>query len=238
MTAYNSKNLPEIDRLTRLQIRDIKPLVKKWKELQAEGKCEGATEESYIGSTGFSYEDIEIEIRFYPLAMKILIKWNYQGKSYKQNIALTERRSNLGNGTSFLMFVCPFSGEECRKLYTDWRIWIGRKGFPHTYIDRNDSHKMRFYTKMGNLWRRSDKYNNRTEKKFRSFYDGKATKSFRNRMKALYKADTVNKIFLANEKARSLNNWNVALEWYKNQGDEKKVKEVERIIKRIQEEDY
>lgn len=80
-------------------------------------------------------ETIEVE--------RLLFKWEYRGRHYSKSIAVESRPSNLGLSAPVYFFVCPYSGALCSKLYTDGDILSGRRGFRHTYRDRNLSHNSR-----------------------------------------------------------------------------------------------
>lgn len=153
--------MTEIDRLRRITLRDVKPLLNLCERLR--GQFLAITDESpertgeaiealnnrlraritftdnYESTSytiqGEANEDGEIE--------SLLFLWECDGAQRSQRVWLTSRPSNLKEGASCLYFLCPSTNRICRKLYTDGRVLVSRYGFDHTYSERNYSRRRR-----------------------------------------------------------------------------------------------
>lgn len=191
--------LPEIDRLPRLDIKILRPLFKKAKEILSAPENRGKSGLSI--ATSLSYQEKPISLTYYPQKLRIVLKWtSREGKKLGQNIDLCEVESNLGL-SPFLLFVCPVTGEPCRKLYTDYRLlgWTGRKAFKHTYSARNDAKSLRIYSQAGKSSRKVEQLQG---KKYRKcFYRGQPTKTCITELREINKANRLWGAVAAQERA-------------------------------------
>lgn len=80
----------------------------------------------------------------------IEFNWKYDGRQYQQNIGIEYASSNLGLG-EVAYFRCPYTGRNCRKLYTDGQHLLSRWAFKHTYEKCNRSKHHREWMKFFEL---------------------------------------------------------------------------------------
>lgn len=218
MTANSSNNLPEIDWLPRIKLSDFRPLFRKAKELLSIPENRNR-EEAYLQTYFYFGEDEDkrkaIRVRYYPLQLRIILRWSYKGEEREQEIELIEVESNLGLAP-FLSFLCPYTGEVCRKLYTDWRKWFSRGSFKHTYQQRKTNKEWRRLSSACSALR---KYERITSQRYmKNFYRGDITRTHRTALRALKKANYItewNKVHKKKQEAMIAQ----AIEWEKQHGD-------------------
>lgn len=122
----------EIDCIPRVTLRNLKGII-------SEGFQTDKQQALRFRLGGLRYV-----VEFIPCEYELLFKWTDEdGCERKQKVYLYGSESNLLKETYVWYFVCPATGRHCRKLYTDGRRLVSRYAFPHTYSDRNLSHKTR-----------------------------------------------------------------------------------------------
>lgn len=203
--------IPEIDRLPRIEIRTLRPMFRKAKELLSDER--NRNRGGWL-SMRLSGGDIEVIVNYYPKELSLLFDWSYQGMRRTQKIELTEVESNLGL-TPFLNFVCPYTGETCRKLFTDWEKWCGRKAFKHTYSVRNDSKSLRIYAQIGNYKVKLDKDLSRAKYR-KDIYRGRFTQNFESRLRRLNKYRSLLRTLDYQLQQRQLRQEAMIEEWERN----------------------
>jgi len=183
--------MTEIDRLRRIKLRDLKQLfdalagvreklLSLWQDADRWEKAHAKVEAALQMEAGFNSE-------YDPLTFKIqakvdgraeiyclLFRWEYEGKQREQRVWVKSKPSNLIEGASCYYFVCPYTNRLCRKLYTDGRVLVSRYGFPHTYSERNYSHRWRQDKKLLKIIEFMDSESSFTGKRER--YGGKLTR--------------------------------------------------------------
>ena len=157
--------MTEIDSLRRITLKDLSFLFERLK--QVKGRVEELiaheperkeellemVEEYLQGKIIFSNfnsrDTYTIQARVNGLLEieSVLFGWEADGEKREQRVCLVSRPSNLVSGASCLYFLCPHSHRICRKLYTDGYVLTSRHSFPHTYSERNYSHKWREFNK-------------------------------------------------------------------------------------------
>lgn len=218
MMSHSSNNLPEIDSLPRIKLSDFRQLFRKAKELLSipeNREREEAYLQTYFYFGADEDESRAIRVRYYPLQLRILLRWHYKGEVREQEIELIEVQSNLGLAP-FLSFLCPYTGEVCRKLYTDGRKWFSRGSFKHTYQQRKTNKEWR---RLSSATAALRKYERITSQKYmKNFYRGNITRTHRTALRALKKADYIAEWNQARkEKQEAM--IAQAIEWEKQYGD-------------------
>ena len=157
--------MTEIDSLRRITLKDLSFLFERLKQVR--GRIEelladhperiaevlGMVEEYLQGEITFSSPHnrttytIQAGVNGFVEIESLLFKWEADGQEREQRVWLTSRPSNLVDGASCLYFLCPYTHRICRKLYTDGNVLASRYSFPHTYSERNYSHKWREFNK-------------------------------------------------------------------------------------------
>lgn len=126
--------MTEIDYIPRFTLRDLKPIIDFCFKHKREVSLHGA-----VSLGGLSYD-----ISFNPYEYELTFEWEDEdGQRRRQRVFIYGRESNLNSEWWVWYFVCPHTGRNCRKLYTDGKVIASRYAFPHTYSSRNQSHKQR-----------------------------------------------------------------------------------------------
>lgn len=190
--------MTEIDYLRRIQIRDLKPYFAGLAKARAQllelferkpEKIRKTLEEvnkSLQGTLTFSDSttySVQARVNEYVEIESFLFKWEDDGEQREQRISVTSRPSNLVEGASCYYFLCPYTSRICRKLYTDGRVLVSRYGFPHTYSQRNYSHRWRADKKVLDFMLFVDEEENFKRKRER--YNGKLTRFGRKLVKIM-----------------------------------------------------
>lgn len=193
--------MTEIDELQRITLRDLKPFFDNCKKFRdkVEKHTEGKSLEERIDFTERSLPKVEeffrldytfsksflggvtkrvvnVEAVIDPVDIDItafVFRWEYDGQRREERINLEAAPSNLGlNPVRY--FVCPYANRRCRKLYTDWRVFLSRWAFPHTYSQRNYSKNWRETYRF--LWLMKEVDEAETAYKYRKeYYRGRVT---------------------------------------------------------------
>lgn len=126
-----------------------------------------------VGSINFS-----VDLRDVPYAYLSYTYNKEESISYKVN--LDSITSNLGKGKIWY-FVCPHTGKRCRKLYGAGKYFLHRDAYPHAmYECQTYSKKGRMIDKVCKIMHGSDKlYSELYSKNFKTHYDGKPTKRYK-----------------------------------------------------------
>lgn len=120
---------------------------------------------------------------------------NREGKEYKYdyNIRIIEVPSNLGKG-KVLYFVCPDTGNNCRKLYRAYgsHKWKSREAYEHRlyYPNQMESKRWRVNSRYFELTRELE--NNTMRRTYK--YKGKETRRYKKRQKLFELMDRVDSI--------------------------------------------
>ena len=185
--------MTEIDNLARITLRDLRPFFGYCQKIREEvGRhTEGKSMDErldfaernhhkiahllrwdYIFTSSSYYSEtkmvLDVEAIIDPLDIEVvgfIFRWERDGKKMEERIGIERRRSNLGlNPVRYL--VCPYTKRRCRKLFTDWQAFASRWAFPHTYSQRNYSHRWRREKKLLDVidFLESDKSKNRKER--------------------------------------------------------------------------
>lgn len=139
-----------IDLLPRFELKNFKVLFQKAEEIR---KIEGQHKRETLLSLFPKYVSGTIKRNGTPFSITaeadgnlnigaLFFRWEKNGEEYSYRVELLREPSNLGRG-EVVYFLCPFTKRKCRKLYTDGKVIASRWSFPHTYSQRNDSHKVR-----------------------------------------------------------------------------------------------
>lgn len=210
--------MTEIDNLARLSLRDLKPYFTHCKQLKekVEAHTKGKTLEERIDFAERNFPKIEhllrwditftrttllgeskrvlnVEAVIDPLDIDIVgfkFRWESEGQQKERHIAIETAQSNLGlNPVRY--FVCPHTHKRCRKLYTDWRDFYSRYAFPHTYSQRNYSHRWREDVKVIDYMRFVEKdFKGRKE-----YYRGKLT-PFGRKVRSMAGGETLEEAYI------------------------------------------
>lgn len=185
------KTMTEIDRLRRINLRDLKRLfdalagVRKkllslwdkpdlWEaaltKVEAALQMEASFNSEYNPLTFKIQAKVDGRAEIYCLEFR----WEFEGVKREQRVWVKSRPSNLIEGASCYYFVCPYTSRLCRKLYTDGRVLLSRYGFPHTYSARNYSHRWRNAKKVLDFMLFMETESNFTGR--RDYYNGKLTR--------------------------------------------------------------
>jgi len=116
-----------IDRYLSLSIADCKRLGFLAPAATCTGSINWTRNGAVIASVGFGTKTTGVPIARF--------SYEYNGKTYTYDVALRWKRSNLSPDTEhgYYYFVCPVTGELCRKLYLVDGQFVGRKAFAPLY---------------------------------------------------------------------------------------------------------
>lgn len=158
-----------IERLPRLRLSQVKVA-----EFVA-----GRIKEAYFDLWGLSYRITYEEER-----AALLFKWTDQGGEVRKvRVKIQEERSNLGRGSVYY-FLCPVTGERCRKLFLDGKVICSRRAFRHHY-------ELQEGTKLDRAYIRLRKLMGAEEKSRKAYYRGRLTPYGRKLLRDEAKFDSV-----------------------------------------------
>lgn len=123
---------------------DISKL-KKWGYLTPDPNTDIKTGVLSWERMGETIAEITIGARMAGASPAIVLIYSYNGKPKIYKIKLQFVPSNLPNrgNTGYYYFVCPLTGEYCRKLYLYKGTFVSRKAFRPLYWNQAMSHKQR-----------------------------------------------------------------------------------------------
>lgn len=204
----NLDDMTEIDKLRRIKLRDLKKLFDalagvrdkllplwdspdRWE--RAHSKVEAALQMEASFQSDYNPLTFKIQAKVNERAeiYCLFFRWKFEGKQREQRVWVRSRRSNLIEGAFCYYFVCPYTNRLCRKLYTDGEVLVSRYGFPHTYSERNYSHRWREEKRLLDLMEFIDDDGNFKGRRER--YRGKLT-PFGRKLRKMVGGDTLEEV--------------------------------------------
>ncbi len=160
-----------IDECKQIDIKNLKD----WGYLRNPGKKEFdlrwtiGTQVSEIGACLINNREIGF----------LILSYIIDEAPVKYKIRLLNKPSNLGKGVLWY-FICPVTGEVCRKLYLGTKYFVHREALQGGYYSKQTrSKKYRDIVRVfGAGFKADDLYDEIYSKHFRRFYNGKPTKRF------------------------------------------------------------
>ena len=112
------------------------------------------------------------------IELKYLRSATNEKVNYK--VYLIDEQSNLGKGKVYY-FICPITGNRCRKLYLYGKYFMSRKAIPNAmYESQTRSKRWRQWEKTyGKLFKQDKWFKEINSKHFKKYYNGKPTKRYK-----------------------------------------------------------
>ena len=122
----------------------------------------------------------------------IFLSYQCDKQPFDYYVYLESNISNLGKG-SIWYFICPQTGNRCRKLYLHKGIFVHREAIAGAMYERQTKTKeWRYIEKVFGAYFNEDKcYREIESKHFKKYYKGKPTKRYLKLLEVIEKAKTV-----------------------------------------------
>lgn len=123
--------------------------------------------------------EITFRVNTYFEPYQMTLEYNFRNEPRCYPVSIVKQPSNLGKG-EVLFFVCPKTGQLCRKLYSIGGYFYHRNAFKGTmYESQTQSKKMRFFEKrFGALCDKEQIHKQVFSKHLKKTYRGKPTKKY------------------------------------------------------------
>jgi hypothetical protein len=159
--------------------------LKKLKYLKPNCIVTGAVNWTKSGSIGIS-------VTLSNKVNKVIFDYKCNDTKYKYDVELISLTSNLGKGKVWY-FLCPFTGERCRKLHLMDERFMHRSALPSgMYSKQTQSKKWRQMERIYGCYFDSDNlYSELYSKHFKKYYNGKPTKRYLKLMNKIAQAERV-----------------------------------------------